>query len=142
MPSVPESIALRFSKRLKDFSCLAHETLNRDEVKDLDEIWKRFAPASSSSESPYTTLNGKALSLPKPFYPEEARFRRAAGVVVVRVSIDESGRVTSARDMCQGSPFLSPGALESARNAKFEPAKVSGQAVKAEGIISYRFVAQ
>ncbi len=131
-----------FQQTAEGFSCLAHETLNRDAVKDLDEIWKRFAPAGSPSESPYTTLNGKALSLPKPAYPEEARFRRTAGVVVVKVSIDESGRVTSARDMCQGSPFLKTGALESARNAKFEPAKVNGQAVKAEGIISYRFVAQ
>ncbi|HEX2269627.1 MAG TPA: TonB family protein [Pyrinomonadaceae bacterium] len=131
-----------FQQTSEGFACLAHETGNRDAVKDLDEIWKRFAPPGSPPESPYTTLNAKALSLPIPGYPAEARFRRVSGTVVVKVRIDEQGRVISARDMCQGSPFLSPGALTSARNAKFAPATINGKAVATDGVISYRFVAQ
>lgn len=124
------------------FSCLAYETLHREAIKDLDEIWKRFAPAGSPAESPYTTMNGKALSLPKPAYPDHARLRRISGVVVVKVVIDENGRVINAYDLCQGSPYLMPGALESARNARFEPPRISGQPVQLEGTITYRFVAQ
>ena len=131
-----------FRQAGEGFSCLAHETMNRDAIKDLDEIWKQFAPPGSQSESPYATLNGKALSLPKPVYPEAARVRRISGVVVIKVEIDENGRVSNAYDLCQGSPYLTPGAIESARNARFEPVKVSGQPVKVEGAIMYRFVAQ
>lgn len=131
-----------FHETAENFTCLAHETLNRDAEKDLDEIWKRFAPPGSPAESPYITQNGKALSLPKPSYAEEARLRRLSGFVVVKVTVDENGRVISARDMCQGSPLLSPGALESARNAKFAPRMVNNQAVKFDGVITYRFAFQ
>ncbi|HKR22869.1 MAG TPA: TonB family protein [Pyrinomonadaceae bacterium] len=128
-----------FQQTAEGFTCLAHETLNRDAEKDLDEIWRRFAAPGSPAESPYITVNGKALSLPKPSYGEEARRRQLSGFVVLKVTIDEQGRVISARDMCQGSPFLSPGALESARNAKFAPFMVNNQAVKFDGVITYRF---
>lgn len=131
-----------FQQAAEGFTCLAHETFNRDAEKDLDEIWKRFAPPGSPAESPYITLNGKALSLAKPSYGEEARMRRVSGFVVMKVTIDEKGRVISARDMCQASPLLLPGALEGARNTKFAPLIVNNQAVKFDGVITYRFAAQ
>lgn len=131
-----------FNQTSEGFSCLAHETDNRDAVKDLDEIWKRFAPPGSPSESPYTTLNAKALSLPRPEYPAEAKFRRVSGTVIMKVRIDEEGRVINIRDMCQGPPLLSPAAVAAARNAKFSPATLNGKAVQVDGIIAYRFVAQ
>ena len=131
-----------FDQTSVGFSCLAHATGNRDAVNELDEIWKRFAPPGSPPESPYKQMNGKALSLPKPDYPEEARVRRLSGVVVVRILIDETGRVSSAHDMCQGSPYLTPGALGSASNARFAPAIVDGKPAKVDGVITYRFVAR
>jgi outer membrane biosynthesis protein TonB len=36
-------------------------------------------------------LNGKALYLPKPFYPPNARSARASGVVMVEVTLSEEG---------------------------------------------------
>jgi protein TonB len=42
-------------------------------------------------------LNGKALSLPKPPYPQIAKAAHASGTVVVQVLIDENGNVVSAR---------------------------------------------
>ena len=41
-------------------------------------------------------LNGKAVSLPKPEYPDEARAAGLEGMVFVDVIIDESGAVVSA----------------------------------------------
>ena len=41
-------------------------------------------------------LNVKALSLPKPPYPELARINRAGGPVVVEIEIDECGKVAHA----------------------------------------------
>jgi len=131
-----------FDQASQGFVCLAHQSGNREATKELDEIWKQYAGAGSSPESPYTDLNARALRLPKPEYSAEARARRAAGVVVMKIRIDQAGRVISAQDMCQGSPFLVPGSLESARNASFKPAIVEGKPVVVDGVLSYRYVSQ
>ncbi len=84
-------------------------------------------------------LNGKATSLPKPPYPPAARAVRAAGTVNVQVLIDENGNVVSAT-ATSGHPLLKAAAVAAARQAKFSPTKLSGQAVKVSGVISYNFV--
>lgn len=84
-------------------------------------------------------LNGKATSLPKPPYPPAARAVRAAGSVSVQVLIDENGNVVSASAV-SGHPLLRAAAAQAARGAKFSPTKLSGQAVKVSGVITYNFV--
>ena len=42
-------------------------------------------------------INGKAVSLPKPRYPPEARAAGVGGSVKVQVTIDESGTIESAK---------------------------------------------
>src|SRR6059058_5489125 len=42
-------------------------------------------------------INGKAISLPKPMYPDEARLANVGGPVMVDVIIDEGGNVISAK---------------------------------------------
>jgi protein TonB len=84
-------------------------------------------------------LNGKAISLPKPPYPAIARSARAAGTVVVQVTIDESGKVISARAV-SGHPLLQAAAVQAAYGARFSPTQLSGQPVKVTGTISYNFV--
>jgi protein TonB len=84
-------------------------------------------------------LNGKATSLPKPPYPPAARAVRASGAVSVQVLIDENGNVVSASAV-SGHPLLRAAAVSAARGAKFSPTKLSGQAVKVSGVITYNFV--
>ncbi len=86
-------------------------------------------------------LNGKAVSLPKPAYPAIARSARASGTVVVQVTIDENGSVISARAQ-SGHPLLQAAAVAAARQARFSPTKLSGQAVKVSGVITYNFLPQ
>jgi protein TonB len=86
-------------------------------------------------------LNGKAISLPKPSYPQIARSAHASGTVVVQVVIDENGRVISAHAV-SGHPLLQAVSVAAARNARFSPTKLSGQPVKVTGVITYNFVAQ
>src|SRR6266496_1276914 len=86
-------------------------------------------------------LNGKALSLPKPPYPQIAKAAHASGTVVVQVLIDENGNVVSAHAV-SGHPLLQAVAVAAARQARFSPTKLSGQPVKVTGIITYNFVAQ
>ena len=84
-------------------------------------------------------LNGKATSLPKPAYPPTARAVRASGSVSVQVTISESGSVISA-SATSGHPLLRAAAESAARQARFSPTMLSGQAVKVTGVITYNFV--
>jgi len=84
-------------------------------------------------------LNGKATSLPKPPYPPAARAVRASGAVNVQVTISESGSVVSASAV-SGHPLLRQAAEQAARQARFAPTTLSGQAVSVTGVIVYNFV--
>jgi len=83
-------------------------------------------------------LNGTALSLPSPIYPETARRLRTAGVVTVDVVVDETGRVISAV-ATSGPSLLRDVAVQAALRARFSPTKLSGQPVKVSGLINYKF---
>ena len=84
-------------------------------------------------------LNGKAITLPKPSYPEIARKSRIPGRVVVGVTIDEQGNVIEAHAV-SGHRLLREAAVEAAREARFTPTLLSGQPVLVTGTISYDFV--
>lgn len=84
-------------------------------------------------------INGKAVSLPKPPYPLEAKSKRIGGSVSVRVKIDEQGNVTEARVAC-GNPILGRAAVQSAWGAKFVPTLANGKPIKVSGYIIYNFV--
>ena len=100
-------------------------------------------PPQKSTTKPISggVLNGKALSLPKPVYPSLARAANVGGAVQVQVLVDENGNVASA-NVVSGHPLLQSAALQAARNAKFSPAKISGQPVKVSGVIIYNFQAK
>lgn len=84
-------------------------------------------------------LNGRAVSKPAPEYPLAAKRQRLMGLVVVRIVVDESGRVTKAEPMC-GHPVLASAAVDAARGARFTPTTLSGVPVKVSGTITYNFV--
>jgi TonB family protein len=83
-------------------------------------------------------LNGKALSLPKPVYPQVAKSSRASGLVVVEVVIDEAGKIISAKAV-DGPTILRQAAVQAAQEARFSPTMLSGQPVKVTGQINYNF---
>jgi len=83
-------------------------------------------------------INGKAISLPKPQYPLNAKNLRAEGTVTVEVLLDEEGKVISARAV-EGNTVLRQAAVNAARLARFTPTILSGQPVKVTGLIMYKF---
>ena len=97
--------------------------------------------ASTNSQQPIRggVLNGKAISLPKPAYPAEARRAGASGTVTVQITVDEQGDVISARAI-SGHPSLQDAAVAAASRAKFSPTRLSGQPVKVTGMVTYNFV--
>lgn len=86
-------------------------------------------------------LNGKAVSLPPPAYPELARRSGASGMVEVEVVIDVTGKVISAR-ATSGPTVLRQSAEMAAKLARFGPTLLSGQPMKVSGVISYNFTLQ
>ncbi len=83
-------------------------------------------------------LNGMALALPPPVYPDTARRMHQSGMVQVEVVVDENGKVISARAL-SGPGSLRDVAVEAAYRARFSPTKLSGLPVKVTGQINYNF---
>ena len=119
-------------------------------------------PAAFAQDVPKTinggVVNGKAISLPKPIYPEAARAAGISGVIAVNVVIDESGAVIEAEadpyDQCgrfdsdggkreevEADISLREAAEAAALLARFAPTRLSGQPVQVKGKIVYNFVA-
>jgi len=83
-------------------------------------------------------LNGTAISLPAPSYPEGAKRMKTQGVVTVDVILDETGKVISA-NATSGPVMLRDAAVQAAKRARFSPTKLSGMPVKVSGVINYKF---
>lgn len=128
-----------FERTSKGLMCLAYESGNKAYLKEAEMMRSLNAPLMQSLE-PYEVLNGKAVRLEKPEYPAAAR--GMSGTIIVLVEIDETGKVISASDMCQGSPYLVQSCIQAALKSRFTPTIVSGVPSKAKGVIQYRFVYQ
>jgi len=97
-------------------------------------------PAPKAASRPITggVLNGQALSLPAPLYPDAARRTSIAGLVKVEVVVDENGKVISAKAV-SGPGILHAASVQAAYRAKFSPTKLSGKPVQVTGAIIYNF---
>lgn len=95
-------------------------------------------PANVNRPVNVGTINSRAISLPLPAYPTEARRVRATGRVVVDVTLDSEGRVVDARATA-GHPLLRRSAENAALRSRFEPVSVNGSRVPAKGTILYNF---
>ena len=83
-------------------------------------------------------LNGTAVLLPPPTYPDAAKRMRVQGMVTVDVILDETGKVVAA-NATAGPVVLRDAAVQAALKARFSPTKLSGQPVKVSGVINYKF---
>ena len=98
-------------------------------------------------------LNGKAVSLPKPEYPDAAKATGLAGTVKVQIVIDEKGDVESAQaikeetdndelstEKTDARAAMRAAAERAALEARFAPTLLSGVPIKVKGVIVYNFV--
>jgi TonB family protein len=127
---------------IQRYECFVYESYGVNEAqRKLREFHEARKAMSEPPEDHGEILNGRAISLPAPRFPDEARAIRASGVVVVNITIDTDGKVIDAKVVCGHSVFAKP-SLEAARGARFTPTKLSGMPVKVNGVIIYNFVAQ
>lgn len=113
----------------------------RSKIIEECSIPDRPKPEVEAGMKGNALLCGKAFSLPKPSYPEEAKAQKISGAVSINVVIDEKGRVIWAKAV-EGHPLLQDVAVKAACRARYSPIKISDRAVRASGIIIYNFVSQ
>ena len=83
-------------------------------------------------------LQASAINRVDVVYPPQALVARVFGTVIVEVSIDENGTVSSARAV-SGHPLLQGAAVDAARGWTFKATTVEGKAVKVIGTLSFSF---
>lgn len=130
---------------LDRYACLLRKTQRPTEAAELEA--RAFGPPPGLPGNPgwyddaaieTNVLNGKAISLPRPAYPADARGARASGTVTVRVTIDESGSVIRACAV-SGPRLLMRESEAAAYRSKFTPATISGVPLKVRGVITYKY---
>jgi TonB family protein len=99
------------------------------------------APSSMNQTVSGSVLQGKAITRVQPTYPAIARAARASGAVQVQVTISEEGNVIDAVAI-SGHPLLRSASVEAARQWTFQPTKLSGSPVKAQGVLTFNFTLQ
>lgn len=106
---------------------------------DAEEKKPAVEPAAASDE-PFEagSLREQALKLAVPSYPMLERQNRTEGIVTVQVTLDESGKVMSAK-ATNGPKGLRNASEEAAKRSKFKPVTVGGKPVKATGTVVYNF---
>jgi TonB family protein len=155
------SVRVRMLVKYTDF-VMGHGKVTITEIGDAPESAKpeSVSPASKPQPSPTPPaqpetaaqsgpvapaeggmLNSKALQLPAPKYPAEAKKVHAFGEVQVKVLVDETGKVISAEALF-GPEALRQAAVDAAKLARFKPMILNGVAVKVSGILTYDFAAQ
>lgn len=125
------TLHVRLKVRYTDFAP-ARATLK------VTEIGEDETPTGTAKPVEFGVLNEKAVTLPKPVYTEEAKRVKARGKVTVRVVVDESGKVTSAKAV-DGPLPLREAAEAAAKQAVFRPFSDGGIVVKATGVLTYDF---
>ena len=135
-----ENTADAFERASTGLSCVGYESGNKAVFTELEAIRKQFAPAQPRPQVD-KILNGSAVVLAKPEYPARAREQHLSGTIVVQVDIDEEGKVTSAKDVCGGVPYLGEAAVKAALKSRFAPTTISGVPVKVKGVLQFNFVA-
>jgi TonB family protein len=112
-----------------------------ERIKIIEECELPDRPKPEGEIKVASQLCGKAISKPRPSYPDEAKATKASGLVQVDVVIDEKGRVIWAH-AASGPPLLQGVSKKAACRARYSPTLISGRAVKTGTSITYNFVLQ
>jgi len=83
-------------------------------------------------------LDAKAITKPKAVLSEEAKRLKLSGRIVVKVIVDENGKVVSALAL-NGPAALREAAIDAAKQANFAPVVKDGITVRFTGTLTYDF---
>lgn len=84
-------------------------------------------------------MPGCPVSLPKPYFPKDARRWRINGAVVVNAIVDENGNVVYAK-ASKGPSLLRTGAVEAAYLSRYQRRIACEKPIKFRVTITYNFL--
>ena len=117
--------------------------INADKAKALEAEKAAALKAAAAAAPPEfvdlgSLSNENAVTLVTPVYPATAARANISGRVVVEVTLDEEGKVLTAK-ATSGAGLLKQSAEFAAMRSKFKPAMWKGKPNKAKGYVSYNF---
>jgi TonB family protein len=116
---------------------------NQTKVKpksESDEVGCLSAEYPKRKKMVYAgVLNIKAIDIPKPEYPAEAKSEKITGEVKAIVVVDETGKVVWARVNNRHS-LLQAAVKKVVCKPRFKPATISANPISVSGLITYRFL--
>jgi protein TonB len=83
--------------------------------------------------------SSKLLKRVEPSYPELAKKARIQGIVLLQVTVDESGRVADIK-IIRGHPLLNEGALSAVRQWEYSPTLLNGEPVQVIATVTVNFI--
>lgn len=83
-------------------------------------------------------LHGLIDHAERPKYPEEALKSKIQGDVIVKVRVDESGRVILVTPI-EGDPLLTAASVDALREFRFRPYLLNGMPLKVESQVGFHF---
>lgn len=131
---------------LNDYVRSRTESLTIDPADRKSHLWLEFKfanphPAGSSTAGKIISggvVNGKAVHLEVPAYPDNAQAMQVTGRIAIKVLISENGKVISAENMSGESLLANPSRAAACRS-EFSPMLLQGKPVKVTGVILYTF---
>lgn len=115
------------------------EIVQEERSRKIKECVTSDRPKPEVEKEMKIGLCGKAISLPIPTYPPEAKAQKISGPVRIRVVVDEDGNVIWAKGI-EGHPLLQEASIRAACQSLFSPEKISGRPIKVSREISYNFL--
>jgi hypothetical protein len=121
-------------------SAPAPVVLGESDVTTITVLDKSHSCSFWSSSTIFAgILQSKTIDTASPAYPHYAKVARVSGKVVVKVEVDEDGRVVKAH--AEGGFGMLPEAAEKdALETRLAPTLLKGQPVRVSGYIMYNFV--
>lgn len=83
-------------------------------------------------------LHGLVDHLEPPKYPEEEMKSRTQGDVILKVVVDESGKVILSTPV-EGNPLLTAASVDALRESRFRPYLLNGMPLRVESQVGFRF---
>ncbi len=115
--------------RMNEYERCLYENIDADPTRCT--ILKDVDPAKE-------IIDGAALELPQPHYPDDLKKKKIRGRVEVQITISEQGLVTAA-EAVSGPSELFAAAVDAAKRARFVPTIKSGKAKQITGFINFNF---
>lgn len=113
---------------------------------DTAKLWTRARDLLHSNEVDSITvtsqvLQSAAIKNAQPYYPDIAKAQRVQGTVIIKMHVDEAGKVIKAEAIC-GHRYLASPSLGAAQQWLFKPTEVNGKPVKVRGHLVFHFTLQ